>query len=140
MRRQRTGAGANCLAMEAEGAQRHKVICKVDDLQTDGWVIRRDLSKSERLTRSGRIFGCFFLVACITVFVPFLHFILPPLLLITGGILAAGEYGGTGEILEGEITCPNCAKVMNLPRETEEWPRHQRCTGCSFSLDIELLN
>jgi hypothetical protein len=114
-----------------------QLVTKVDDLKTGGWAERRDLTQGERLSRSGKIFGVCFLVACITVFVPILHFILPPLFLITGGVLAAGEYAGTGEVLAGEITCPNCKKVMNLPRETEEWPRRQRCTGCSFQLSVE---
>jgi hypothetical protein len=62
---------------------------------------------------------------------------LPPLILIIGGVLAFNEYAGTGEVLKGEISCPNCKKVMELPKETEEWPRAHRCTGCSFQLSIE---
>jgi hypothetical protein len=100
-------------------------------------VERRDLTQGERMARAGKIFGACFLVACLTVFIPILHFILPPLFLIIGGVLAFGEYAGTGEMLRGQITCPNCKKVMDLPHETEEWPRHQRCTACSFSLTVE---
>ena len=117
--------------------ERLRVVCKVDDLQTEGWVVRRDLTKGERMSRSLKIFGGFFFAGCMTVFIPILHFILPPLLIIIGSVLAAGEYAGTGEILQGEITCPNCKKLMTLPKETEEWPRHQRCTGCAFSLTID---
>lgn len=117
--------------------QRLELICRVDDLKSVGWVIRRDLSRAERLARAGRIFGIFFVVAFLTVFVPILHFILPPLALITGSVLAFGEYSGTGEMLSGEFTCPNCKKVMTLPKETEEWPRTQRCEGCSFTLTLE---
>lgn len=131
-------AGFSFWAMDTpDASQRISLVCKVDDLKTEGWAERRNLTQSERLARSGKIFGVCFLVACLTVFIPILHFVLPPLFLIIGGVLAAGEYSGTGEVLNGEITCPNCKKVMNLPKETEEWPRHQRCTGCSFSLTIE---
>jgi hypothetical protein len=117
-------------------SQKISVTCKVDDLKTTGWIERRDLSQSERFTRAGKVFGVVFAVACLTVFVPGLHFILPPLLLILASVLAFGEYSATGEILTGEITCPNCKKVMTLQREGEVWPRPQRCEGCSFSLMI----
>lgn len=111
--------------------------CRVDDLETTGWVKRRDLSKGERMVRGGKIFAVFFWVALLTVFVPILHLILPPLALIVGSILAFNEYAATGEMLEGEVTCPNCKKVMTLPHEGEEWPRVQRCSGCSFTLTID---
>ncbi len=111
--------------------------CQVDDLHTVGWSVRRDLPQSERLFRAGRIFAIFLVVAFFTVFVPVLHFILPPLSLLIGATLAFNEYAGTGEMLSGEVVCPNCKKVLELPRETEQWPRVQRCSGCSFSLTID---
>lgn len=125
--------------MDSSQEQRVPLRVTVDDLTTEGWVIRRDLSQSERTSRAGKIFGIFFGVALLTVFVPILHLILPPLLLIIGGVLAVGEYSGKGEMLSGEIVCPNCKKVMTLPKETEEWPRTQRCTGCSFTLKIDRI-
>ena len=123
--------------MESEG-RKISVVCRVDDLSTPGWVVRRDLTQAERVQRAGKIFGVLFLVACVTVLIPILHFILPPLFILVGSILAFGEYAGTGEILSGEIVCPNCKKTMSIPHETEEWPRVQRCTGCSFTLTVEM--
>lgn len=122
--------------METEFAQRLPIICKVDDLSTAGFVLRRDLTKGERMGRAGRIFGVFFGAAFLTVFVPLLHFILPPLALITGSVLAFGEYSATGEMVGGEFTCPNCKHQMTFPHESEEWPRIQRCSACSFTLTI----
>jgi hypothetical protein len=112
----------------------------VDDLMTSGWADRRDLSKEERLTRSLKIFGIFFGAAFLCLFVPILHFILPPLSLIVGTVLAINEYSGRGEVLRGEITCPNCKKLMELPTESEEWPLTRRCTGCSFNLTLNKIN
>ena len=89
------------------------------------------------MKRAVRIFAIFFGVACLTIFIPVLHFILPPLMLICGGVLAVNEYGATGEVERGEITCPNCKRVMSLPRESEEWPFTKRCDGCSFTLTID---
>lgn len=116
--------------------ERIPLVVKVDDLSTQGWVERRDLNQSERMARAGKIFGIFFGGALLTVFVPILHFILPPLLLIIGSVLAFSEYTNKGEMKTGEITCPNCKKLMKLPNEGEGWPRIQRCEGCSFTLTI----
>ena len=121
---------------EATPSQRLALTCKVDDLSTTGWVERRDLTHGERVSRAGRIMAIFMGGAFLAVFVPILHFILPPLLLIVGGVLAFGEYTSKGEMLDGEFTCPNCKKVMRLPKEGEDWPRTQRCEGCSFTLTI----
>lgn len=117
-------------------ANRLTLICTVDGVSSHGFVLRRDLTKSERLSAAGKIFGVFLGIAFLTVFVPILHFILPPLSLIVGSMLAFGEYGSTGEMLSGEIPCPNCKHVNLLPHESEEWPRIQRCGGCSFTLTI----
>jgi hypothetical protein len=121
-------------------SEKIQVACRVDDLSTPGWVDRRDLRTSERWTRAGKIFGFFFLAAFVTLFIPILHFILPPLALIIGGVLAIGEFTNTGEVLAGEITCPNCKKIMALSREGEEWPKVHRCSGCSFTLRVEKLS
>ena len=116
--------------MESE-PQRLEIHCTVDAVTTRGFILRRDLERGERIARAGKIFGVFFLTALLTVFIPILHFILPPLALIVGGVLATGEYMGTGDVLSGEIDCPNCKKKIEFARDTEEWPRIQRCPGCS---------
>lgn len=122
--------------MSEEQGLRLPISCKVDDLSTEGYVMRRDLDKGERLARAMKIFGVFFFIAFITIFVPILHFILPPLSLIGGCVLAFSEYSNKGEILCGEIVCPNCKKVMALKRDGEDWPRTMRCSGCSFTLTL----
>lgn len=120
----------------AYDSQRIPVLCTVDDLKTEGFVVRRDIPKAERLKRAARMMGIFFLVAFLTVFIPILHFILPPLFLIVGGIFATTTWLETSEILSGEITCPNCKKMMTLGHSSEEWPKDHRCEGCSYSLKI----
>lgn len=117
--------------------ERVPVFCQVDDLQTEGEVRRRDLPQPERLRRSLRSFGICFLIAFFTVFIPILHFILPPLLLIIGMVFAATTWMETSEIGGGEITCPNCKKQMLLRRAAEEWPQSLRCEGCSYTLTVK---
>ena len=110
---------------------------KVDDLRTEGFAERRDLEHSERVSRAARIFGILFGVGLVSVLVPVLHLILPPLFLIAGMIFATTTYMETAEILSGEVTCPNCHRVMALRPEAEEWPKSLRCEGCSYTLTVE---
>jgi hypothetical protein len=116
------------------------VICRVDDLTTPGYAIRRDLTTAERLQRGGKTLGVCWLVAFVCIFVPILHFILVPLFFLLGLFLGGSVWMSKSEILEGEITCPNCKKVNQLPKDAESWPMQRRCEGCSFSLTIEREN
>jgi hypothetical protein len=123
-------------AMENQ-AERFEISCSVEDVTTRGFVMRRDIRRGERLSRAGKIFGMFFLAALLTVFIPLLHFVLPPLALLIGGALAIVEYLSVGEVVAGEIECPNCKRKIVFQRQAEEWPRTQRCEGCAFSLKFE---
>lgn len=111
--------------------------CSVDGQTTTGSADRRDLSQSERWRRAGKVFGLAFLVAFFTIFIPVLHFILPPLILLGGCVISFTTYMENSEVLKGEIPCPNCAKAITLTRESEEWPKTVRCPGCAYTLQIE---
>ena len=110
--------------------------CVVDDLRTTGFAYRRDFETSERTARAGRTFGILFVIALFSVFVPLLHFILPPLFLIAGFVFGFVAWLETAEVTRGEVSCPNCKKAIELTREAEEWPKILRCPGCSFTLTI----
>ena len=122
-----------------EGFERLQVTCRVDDLETTGFVERRDLSTHERLMRALRILAILWLVAGITVFVPILHFVLVPGFFLLGILFSVTTWMGKGEIAKGAITCPNCKKAMEIGKEAEGWPRVQRCTGCAFTLTVKPL-
>ena len=116
--------------------QKIALVCQVDDLKTEGFAIRRDLSQGERVKRASKALGICWFVAWVCVFVPLLHFFLVPLFLIIGLVLGIFVWMAKAEVLGGEVTCPNCAKVNQLPRDSENWPAQRRCDGCSFILTI----
>lgn len=116
--------------------QQLTVDCTVDDLKTTGFAWRRDFERGERMARAARTFGILFVIGLFSVFVPLLHFILPPLFLIAGLVFGFLSWLETAEVTRGEVTCPNCQKKIELPREAEEWPKQTRCPGCSFTLTI----
>jgi hypothetical protein len=122
---------------EVSRYQRVTLSCEVDGAKTLGFAFRRDLEKSERMTRAARVLGICWGVAVITVFVPILHFILVPGFLILGCVLGVTTWMETGEVLKGEISCPNCKKAVELVKGSEEWPKTMRCPGCSYTLTIK---
>lgn len=117
--------------------QRLALFCEVDGVKTEGFALGREFSVHERMLRSAKIFGILFFIGCGTIVVPVLHFILPPLFWLTASILGTTTWLETSEILSGEIACPNCKHVNSFLREAEEWPKVQRCGGCSFILSIK---
>ena len=113
------------------------LVCEVDGVTTQGFALRREFSKSERMARSAKIFAILFFIGLGTVVVPILHFVLPFVFLGAAGLFATTTWMETSEVLGGEIACPNCKHVNVFSREAEEWPRVQRCGGCSFMLTIK---
>jgi hypothetical protein len=114
-----------------------KLICEADGQITEGFAIRRPFTTQERMMRAGKIFGILFVIGLGTIVVPILHFILPPLFLLAACIFGTTTWMEDAEVLSGEIACPNCKHVMVFPREAEEWPKIQRCGGCSYLLTIK---
>lgn len=120
------------------GESKITLSCEVDGVITHGFAIRREFSTQERIARSAKIFFILFFIGLGTVVVPVLHFILPPLFLIAATFLGTTTWLETSEVLSGEIACPNCKHKNVFQREAEEWPRIQRCGGCSFTLTVKL--
>lgn len=113
--------------------------CEVDGIVTEGFALRRDFTAGERLKRAAKIFGILFFIGIGTIVVPILHFILPPLFWLAATVLGTTTWLETSEVLSGEIACPNCKHVNVFQREAEEWPKVQRCGGCSYTLTIKPL-
>ena len=122
--------------MNEDAPEKIVVRCEVDGVVTEGYALRRPLGQSERVLRSAKMFGIFFLIAFFTIFIPILHFILPPIMLVLGLVFATTTYLETAMVLEGQIACPNCRHVTVFAPEAEEWPKVQRCGGCSYMLTV----
>ncbi len=118
-------------------SQRIILTCEVDGVTTEGFALRREYSSAERIARAAKIFGILFFIGIGTIVVPLLHFILPPLFWLAATVLGTTTWLETSEVLSGEIACPNCKHLNLFVREAEEWPKVQRCGGCSFTLSIK---
>lgn len=118
--------------------QRRTLFCKSEHLATQGYVERRDYPMPERLQRMLKILGLLLAAAVVAVFIPILHFVLVPVLLICALVFGAATWMDRAEILRGEFTCPQCQKLNSLARESENFPRTTRCQHCYFTLRLDL--
>lgn len=76
-----------------------------------------------------RLLACWALaVACI--FVPLLHFVLVPGLVLLGPVLAWRASVATVSVSSTEITCPRCSTLTPVEPGTTGWPARLWCASC----------
>ena len=76
-------------------------------------------------------------VAVLSLPIPIVHLIAPPVLLLFGpiaGIIAYKLYAGATDIVGGGGQCPDCGKAINLAGRDAHWPLDIICSGCQARL------
>jgi hypothetical protein len=77
--------------------------------------------------------GC----AILAVFLPVLHFVLVPLLLLGGPALALTRLGERVSVLEVSGSCPGCGAAQRQPLNTGARPRLAfRCDACRREIAV----
>ena len=67
-------------------------------------------------------------VACL--FVPLLHFVLVPGLVLLGPVLAWKASAATVSVSSTEVTCPRCSTLAPVEPGTTGWPIRLWCASC----------
>ena len=78
-------------------------------------------------------------VALVTLPIPIVHFIAPPLLLVLGpvlGFLVFRVCDGASDLAGGTYECPSCGKSWALVPAAASWPLSIACQGCETRLTI----
>jgi hypothetical protein len=76
-------------------------------------------------------------LAVVAVFVPFLHFVLVPSLLVAGPIVFFVRMGERVELLGARGTCPMCGHVQPFAEHGRlRAPHPLRCAGCGRQLAL----
>ncbi len=78
----------------------------------------------------------FWVAAALSVFIPFVNFVLVPLFLLIGIYAAFRGTGGEFFVERGEIRCPRCAKLSSAATLAGEWPIAYQCPHCRSELLI----
>lgn len=94
-------------------------------------------SRRRRIERALRYSGLLVLIALITLPIPGVHFIVPPicLLCIPAAFTAAMRANRT--ITGGDFTCPQCGERSDLFKTAANFPLRQNCTHRARALEIQ---
>lgn len=78
-------------------------------------------------------------LAVLAVFLPVLHFILVPLLLIGGPLLALQRLGERVSVIDVRGICPGCGVAQEQPLKSGARPRLEfRCESCRRAIGVVL--
>ena len=95
--------------------------------------------KRDRVRRAVAAWAGCWGAAIAAVFLPVLHFVLVPLLILAGPIMALSQLGQRITVVEVEGPCPACgARVHETPRRDARTPIDLRCAGCRRALTVRL--
>ncbi len=101
-----------------------------------GMVEFKTWTRAERTRRGLKAWGITWGLALVAVFLPILHFVLVPLLLIAGPVMFFSASAQEEVILGGQGTCPDCGRGIALVRSKPKWPLSDLCNHCQAPLQI----
>lgn len=101
-----------------------------------GKVIIKEWTEAEKLRRGLKALGVCWGAMLVAVLIPVLHFLLVPLFLISGPIVALWFYQQKSTILGGKSECPDCGKELNIIKTSEKWPLKDVCSACYAQVEI----
>ncbi|MFN8588864.1 MAG: hypothetical protein U1E86_28130 [Burkholderiaceae bacterium] len=97
----------------------------------------RDWSRPERTARAVRALATCWGLAVLAVFLPVLHFVLVPSLLVAGPIAALARLGEHCSVLAASGTCPACGTAQHFAVSgalRERTPL--RCESCGRAVEL----
>jgi hypothetical protein len=111
-------------------------ITSARDHHSEGTVSLQSWEKKERTARAFKALGFTWIGAIVAVFLPLLHFVLVPALLVAGPLLFFWVAGREQVILGGKGTCPDCGKEFEIVRSPVKWPLTDLCNHCQARVKI----
>lgn len=110
-----------------------------DGKLTEGtWNVSR-LTPPERLRRAFKALGWTWLIAVGAILIPILHFVLVPVLLIAGPIVAYFIFRQEALILDGSSVCPQCSAPFKISRGRYQSSVKDVCGSCRHSVTIRVV-
>jgi hypothetical protein len=111
----------------------------------DGEVYIQSWDKTQRTRRATKWLLMIWGVGTFCILFPIIHFVLPPLLLISGPIIAFQLAQQSSAVLGGIGKCPNCGHEFEIVRgnylkPTDQWPLTDICSNCRADVSIERVD
>lgn len=106
------------------------------NLSSAGIAYIRSWSPKQRIIRALLTLLAVWIVAALAVLIPILHFILVPLLLLLGPIIASIVYTKKSAVIGGDGVCPACKEKFEVASSRDSWPLSDICSHCSERVKI----
>ena len=101
----------------------------------------RTFTPGERMGRAGKLLGISWLLEVVTLFIPIAHFVLVPLFLIAGPVMAVMRYKSESVMEKAHGVCPECANTIDIELEpNDKLPKRTYCPVCSKPLQLMYHN
>ena len=94
----------------------------------------RVYSNMDAFKRAGLAYLASLVLLVICVFIPIVHFIAVPGLILLGpviGFLVFKAFAGQEDLNVAGVCCPNCASPVKLASTVSSWPLRERCGTCN---------
>ena len=111
-----------------------------NDRQSLGEVTFQAWDQKTRLKRALKSLMTGFGFMLVAVFIPGVHFILVPLLLLGSPIFSYFVYNQESAILGGSSLCPACGKEFKIVKSKNIWPLKDVCAFCQENVTIEKVS
>lgn len=81
--------------------------------------------------------GCW-VAAFFAIFLPGLHFVLVPTLLLLGPIASSLVFNQKEWVTGGQGSCPLCQSKFEISRGRAHWPLNDLCSNCGEEIRVQL--
>lgn len=94
--------------------------------------------KPDRTRNALRTLGIWLLACFVSVFIPILHWILVPALLVAAFVLAMDKFGETLRNEGGSGECPKCHGTFHIQASKWREKQTENCDQCHDDLELQL--
>lgn len=115
------------------------VIIEANNKKKTGYLKIQFYNKKQRLKRALKLGAMCWGGAIVAIFIPIIHFVLVPVLFLTGIISPLFIYSQESRVLGGEGVCPECQKQLPLEAGSNQWPLTDLCTQCRTAVKVEKI-
>jgi len=102
-----------------------------------GQLYTLSFESGERMGRALKVLAICLVLAVITAFIPIAHFVLVPLFLIAGPVMAVVKYKAESVMETAEGVCPECEQQVSIEMDpSDKLPKRTYCPSCNKPLQL----
>jgi hypothetical protein len=112
-------------------------ITTLDSKETQANLERQHFSQQDRVRNALKYWLGLWGVALPTLFIPIVHFLAFPVLIISGIYMGVKSLRMQSKIMGVKGTCPNCGNPIVVKKTMRELPLKEICRSCRIQLIIK---